>query len=80
MLLQDHRTTNKSVCKQPEHSKQVMQVNVLYGEHVCTSLVTHVTSAYQLYLVCPTQKSLLFVSNNSDLIDENICDSKLVSK
>jgi len=55
-------------------------VNVLYGEHVCTSLVTHVTSAYQLYLVCPTQKSLLFVSNNSDLIDENICDSKLVSK
>ena len=22
LLLQDHRTTNKSVCKQPEHSKQ----------------------------------------------------------
>ena len=24
LLLQDHRTTNKSVCKQPEHSKQFM--------------------------------------------------------
>ena len=28
MLLQDHRTTNKSVCKQPEHSKQFMQWSV----------------------------------------------------
>ena len=28
LLLQDHRTTNKSVCKQPKHSKQFMQWSV----------------------------------------------------
>ena len=28
LLLQDHRTTNKSVCKQPVHSKQFMQWSV----------------------------------------------------
>ena len=59
LLLQDHRITNKSVCKQPEHSKQFMLKSVT----VCYQAAGNDNRNKTFFRVCEVSSSGVEICN-----------------